>query len=191
MCVCVLRPVSPGWTQRTGPLSANSWPQEPYSGIEIKCRLRAHLLPVLLSHFAMRATFPVVLHTLTHTHKHTDPFHFKECCPSCRCCFGCIAHTWPGFSMNKVCVCYVVFFVFFIMNTPRTHWRGRRELRSTTSSLYCNHRTQIIGSIKVSWYGNAWHAHLHDCPLYTRVCLRVCTAGSVKSEKGSEKRRPG
>lgn len=72
------------------------------------------------------------------------------------------------------------------MNAPRTYPRGRQELRSTTSSLYCNHRTQIIGSIKVSWYVNVWHAHLHDCPL---LHMRVCAAGVYgrKREVGNGK----
>ncbi len=172
------------WTQRTGPLSVNSWPQQPYSGNQIKCRLRPHLLPVLLSHLLCEWNPSGLAHT--HTHIHTGPFYFKECSLSCRCCLCCMAHTWPGFLVNEVCVCVCV----FIMNAPRTHLRGRQELRSTTSSLYCNHRTQIIGSIKVSWYGNVWHAHLHDCPLYTRervlACLWVCVCG-IKCEVGEER----
>lgn len=78
-----------------------------------------------------------------------------------------------------------------IMDTLRAPPRGRQELRSTTSSLCRNYHAQIIGSIKVSWYGNVWHAHLHDCPLYTwewvvsvlvSVCGRECKVGGEKWE---------
>lgn len=100
-----------------------------------------------------------------------DPLYFKECGPSSRCCLCCMSHTWPGFPVNEV----YVFLWWMHSGLLREAGKG---LRSTTSSLYCNYRTQIIGSIKVSWYGNAWHAHLHDCPpLHIRVsswCVGEC-----------------
>ena len=66
------------------------------------------------------------------------------------------------------------------MNAPWAHLRGSRELGSKTSSLYCNHHTQIIASIKVSSYDNVWHAHLHECPpLYAWECVCYCACARV------------
>lgn len=58
-------------------------------------------------------------------------------------------HT-PGQIPSEWSVCLCVSVRVFIMNAPRAHLGGRQERRSTTYSLYRNHHTQIIGSIKVS-----------------------------------------
>lgn len=146
---CDVCAVTPGWTQWTGPLSANSWLQEPSSGKKIKWHLRLHLLPVLLTRM------------LCEWHSqwsfHTQRFLLFWKMLSVLQVLFLLYDTHLGrFLVYVLCVC------IFIMNAPRAHLRGRQELRSTTCSLYCNHHTHIIGSVKVSWYGNVWHTHLHN-----------------------------
>lgn len=155
-CLCVLQtlgePNGLAHCRRT----AGQWPRGPYSGT----RSNGISDPIcsLCYYLTDRQTLFILQNVV---------------CPASAVC---VAWHTPGLvsPVNKVCV-------FFIMNAPRAHLRGRQELRSTTSSLYCNHSTQIIGSIKVSWYGNVWHAHLHDCPLWHEsVCGRKCEVGDEK-----------